>query len=163
MSETDADTDTAATVEPGATAPDDLVQRNIALLRRYLDAVNGWDADAMREILHPEVSFEMPFALSGSPRVTKGVDAVMAYLRSVPTIAVAMRLLDIRIHAFADDPDELVAEYRSEMTLTNGRPYQNTYISRATVRDGKLILFREHFDPAAYVEAVGGSITLPDP
>lgn len=146
----------------GGATPSDLAERNIALLRRYLEGINTGDFAALREVLHPEISFELPFVAGDSPKVTKGFDNVVAYLRGVPGFVESMRLHDFRIHAFADDPNELVAEYRSDMTLKGGRPYQNTYITRATVRDGRLVLFREHFDPIAFVEAVGGSVTLPD-
>jgi ketosteroid isomerase-like protein len=30
------------------------------------------------------------------------------------------------------------------------------------VRDGKLVRFREHFDSIALLEALGGSVTLPE-
>ena len=61
---------------------------------------------------------------------------------------------DFSIHAFADDPNELVAEYRSDMKLKSGREYSNTYVVRATVKDGKLIRFREHFDALMKAVAV---------
>jgi uncharacterized protein len=154
MSDTDGDTGTGA-------AAGDLARRNIALLRRYLETINTGNLAALPEILHPEISFELPFVAGDTPKVTRGVDAVLAYLQGLPSIATSMRLLDIEVHAFLDDANELVAEYRSEMTLTNGRPYRNTYVTRATVRDGRLAVFREHFDPTAFVEAMGGSVTLP--
>ncbi len=154
--------DTDSTTTTDATTTTDLAQRNVALLRRHLDAINAWDFDAMREILHPDVSLELPFVVGDFPAVTQGLDAVMAFLQGVPDFAESENLHDITIHAFADDPNELVAEYRSDMKLTNGRPYRNTYVVRATVRDGKLILFREHFDPIPLLEALGGSVTLPE-
>jgi hypothetical protein len=159
MTDTNTSTDAAA----AGTATSDLAGRNVALLRRYLDAINAWDFDAMREILHPEVSLELPFVVGAFPRVTRGLDAVMEFLQGVPAFAESENLHDIAIHAFADDPNELVAEYRSDMTLTSGRPYRNIYVVRATVRDGKLILFREHFDAVALLEAIGGSVILPEP
>ena len=144
------------------TTMNDLAQQNIALLQRHLNAINAWDFDAMREILHPDISLELPFVVGDFPKVTKGFDAVMEFMQAVPAFAEAENLHDFSIHAFADDPNELVAEYRSDMTLTNGRPYRNTYVVRATVRDGKLIRFREHFDSIALLEALGGSVTLPE-
>ena len=116
----------------------------------------------MREIFHPEISLELPFVMEPFPKETKGFDAVMAFMESVPDFAEAENLHDFSIHAFADDPNELVAEYRSDMKLTNGREYRNTYVVRATVKDGKLIRFREHFDSIPLLVAIGGSVTLPE-
>jgi ketosteroid isomerase-like protein len=142
------------------TTASDLVQQNVALLQRHLDAINAWDFAAMREIFHPEISLELPFVMEPFPKETKGFDAVMAFMESVPDFAEAENLHDISIHAFADDPNELVAEYRSDMKLANGREYRNTYVVRATVKDGKLIRFREHFDSIPLLVAIGGSVTL---
>ena len=143
------------------TTATELAEQNIALLRRHLDAINAWDFDAMREILHPDVSLELPFVVGDFPKVTQGFEAVMTFLQGVPEFAESENLQDFSIHAFADDPNELVAEYRSDMKLTNGRPYRNTYVVRATAKDGKLIRFREHFDSIALLEALGGSVNLP--
>lgn len=155
------DSETGSATRSDTTAGD-LARRNVALVHRYLETLNSGDLAALPEILHPEISLEIPFVAGDAPKITAGLDAVTAYLQGLPSIATSMRLLDIEVHALLDDPNELVAEYRSEMTLTNGRPYRNTYITRATVRDGKLARFREHFDPTAFVEALGGSITFPD-
>ena len=144
------------------TTMSDLAQQNIALLQRHLDAINAWDFDAMRAILHPDISLELPFVVGDFPKVTQGFDAVMEFMQAVPAFAEAENLHDFSIHAFADDPNELVAEYRSDMKLTSGRPYRNTYVVRATVRDGKLVLFREYFDSIPLLEALGGSVSLPD-
>jgi ketosteroid isomerase-like protein len=107
------------------------------ILRRYLSAINGWDFAAMRELLHEDISYELPFAPSAFPRVTQGFDAVMAFLESVPDFAEEENLFAIVIHRFADDDRELVAEYRSDMKLASGRPYSNRYVVRATIKDHK--------------------------
>jgi ketosteroid isomerase-like protein len=143
------------------TTDTDLVRSNIALLRRHLDAINSWDFATMRDILHPDISLELPFVIEPFPKVTQGIDEVMAFMESVPEFAEAENLHDFEIHAFADDPNELVAEYRSDMTLKSGREYRNSYVVRATVKDGKLIRFREHFDSIPLLIAIGGSVTLP--
>lgn len=135
--------------------------RNIALVQRFLEALNGWDFATIGELLHPEITYVLPYAPAAFPRETRGHAAVMAFLRSVPDFAAEENLHDIRIDAFAHDADELVAEFRSDMKLTSGRPYRNTYVARVTVRDGRIVRFAEHFDPIALVEALGGSVTLP--
>jgi uncharacterized protein len=144
------------------TTANELAQQNIAVLQRHLDAINAWDFATMREILHPDVSLELPFVIEPFPKVTTGFNAVMAFMESVPEFAEAENLHDFSIHAFADDPNELVAEYRSDMRLKNGREYRNTYVVRATVKDGKLIRFREHFDSIPLLIAIGGSVTMPE-
>jgi ketosteroid isomerase-like protein len=139
----------------------DVAARNVATLRRYLDAINGWDFAAMRRLLHDEISYELPYAPEPFPRVTQGFDAVMAFLESVPDFAEEENLFNITINAFASEPNELVAEYRSDMKLTNGRLYKNTYVVRATIRDERIVRFVEYFDPVPLIVAIGGRVEVP--
>jgi ketosteroid isomerase-like protein len=145
-----------------ALAPAEQAQQSIDVLRRHLAAINAWDFAAIRANLHPDISYELPFAPAPFPRVTQGLEAVMVFSESIPAFAESENLHDITIRAYADDPCELVAEYRSDMKLTNGRPYRNTYVVRATVKDGKLFRFCEYFDPIELVVAMGGTITIPE-
>ena len=138
----------------------DLSNRNADTLRRYLDAINSWDFEAMRTLLHEDISYELPYAPEPFPRVTQGIEAVMAFLQSVPDFAEDENLSDISINAFATKPNELVAEYRSDMKLTSGRDYKNTYIVRATLRDERIVRFVEYFDPVPLIVAIGGRVDV---
>jgi uncharacterized protein len=140
----------------------ELAKQNAALLQRHFDAINGWDFESMREIFHPEISLELPFVVDPFPQHVQGFDNVMAFLESVPDFAEEENLYDITINAFAGDPNELIAEYRSDMKLKSGREYKNSYVVRATVKDGKLILFREYFDGIRLLLAIGGSVVPPE-
>lgn len=52
------------------------------------------------------------------------------------------------MHALADDPERIVAEFASDASLVDGSPYRNTYVALATVRDGKIQHWTEFSDPA---------------
>jgi ketosteroid isomerase-like protein len=86
----------------------------------------------------------------------------MTFMESVPEFAEQENLHDFTIHAFAGKPDELVAEYFSDMKLKNGREYKNTYVVRASIRDGKLVRFREYFDGIRLLESMGGYTVMPE-
>ena len=139
----------------------DRSESNVELLQSYLNAINSWDFAAMRTFLHPEISYEIPWVPEPFPKVTQGLDKVMAFLETVPAFAEAENLHDFQIHAFAGNPDELVAEYVSDMQLTSGREYKNSYVVRASVKDGKIIRFAEHMDTTKLIVAMGGSIIPP--
>ena len=141
---------------------DDLATQNIALLQRFFDAINAWDFAAMREIFHPDISFELPWVIEPFPKKKSGFDETIAFMESVPEFAEAENLYGFTINVFADDPNELVAEYDSDMKLKSGRDYTNEYIVRATVKDGKLIMFREYMDSTKLLAAMGGGIRLPE-
>ena len=55
-----------------------------------------------------------------------------------------------------------MAEYVSDMKLKSGNEYKNTYVVRATVKDGELFLFPEYFDGIKLLESIGGRTVLPE-
>jgi uncharacterized protein len=137
------------------------VTQNIALLQRMIDAINQRDFLTMREILHPDISFELPFIFGSYPKKIVGLDAVMTFLEGLADFYEEENLSDVTLHAFADDPSELAGEFVSDMQLKSRVEYRNEYVVRATVRDEKIIVFREYLDPIRLLVALGGSISEP--
>jgi hypothetical protein len=136
-----------------------LREQNMAVVRRYIDAINRWDFDTKRELLADDAIFEMPYAPEGFERRITGRDDIIAFVETVPAIIDAENLHDVRLATFHADPGEIVAEYRSDMVIkpTNA-PYSNEYVSRFTVRDGRITRFAEYYDPIRLVVALGGSV-----
>lgn len=134
---------------------------NVQVLHRFIDAINAWDFDAMQRILADNIVFEMPFAPEGFPRRIDGRDNVLEFLSAVPDFIEPENLHDVTIHEFAEQPGELVAEYRSATRLKGtGQEYRNCYVVRATAQDGKLHRFAEFYDPIPLVLAMGGTVAL---
>jgi ketosteroid isomerase-like protein len=136
-----------------------LRERNLAIVRRYIDAINRWDFETKRELLAANAIFEMPYAPDGFERRITGRDNIIAFVETVPAIIDAENLHDVRLETYHSDPGEIVAEYRSDMVIkpTNA-PYRNDYVSRFTVRDGQITRFAEYYDPIRLVVALGGSV-----
>lgn len=142
----------------------DLRDENVATVRRYIDAINRWDFDTKQELLAEDAVFEMPFAPEGFQRRFVGRDEILAFVRTIPALIDSENLHAVTIETYASDPGELLAEYRSEMVInTTGATYRNEYLSRFTVREGKITRFAEYYDPIRLVVALGGdapTITL---
>lgn len=138
---------------------EDLRAENLDIVRQYIDAINAWDFAAKRRLLAQDAVFEMPFAPEGFERTIIGRDAIIAFVETVPSIIDAENLHDVRLETYHSDPGEIVAEYKSDMVIkpTNAQ-YRNQYVSRFTVRDGKITRFAEHYDPIRLVLALGGTV-----
>jgi ketosteroid isomerase-like protein len=140
----------------------DQAERNTRLVTDYLEAINRWDFDAMKVMLHPDISYELPYAPEPFPRVTKGLDATIEFIRGIPAFLDTENLHDITVQEFASDPNELLAEYKSDTRITTtNRDYRNNYVLRVTVCDGKIIRFAEYFDPVQLITALGGTVSIP--
>lgn len=138
---------------------EELRAENLDIVRQYIDAINVWDFDAKRRLLAQDAVFEMPYAPEGFERKIVGRDAIIAFVETVPSIIDAENLHDVRLETYHSDPGEIVAEYKSDMVIkpTNAE-YRNVYVSRFTVRDGKITRFAEHYDPIRLVVALGGTV-----
>ena len=110
----------------------DLREANVRLVRRYLDALNAWDLDTIREMTTEDVVFEVPFRPAGFERFTEGRDKYLELLRQASAVMIdgSENLHDIRIDTLGSDPNELHAEYRSAMKLRSGARYHNEYLWR---------------------------------
>jgi ketosteroid isomerase-like protein len=115
----------------------------------------------MRELLAEDAVFEMPFAPEGFERRFVGRENILAFVETVPALIDAENLHDVRLETYGSDPGEVVAEYKSDMVIkTTGLEYRNDYVSRFTVRGGRVTRFAEHYDPIRLVVALGGSVDM---
>ena len=120
----------------------------------YLDAVGRLDLPAIEATFAEDVELVLPYAPPGFPKVSHGrAEAMKVYPDGLME---PMRFDGYRIDALEGRPGEWLAEYTSDTTvLTTGRPYRNTYISRFSIRDGRITRLAEFFDPIVLVTALG--------
>jgi ketosteroid isomerase-like protein len=137
-------------------------ERNIAIVGRFIDAINRSDLDTQRELFAEDAVFEMPYAPDGFERRFAGRDKIMAFLETVLDLTDAENLHEIRLETYHSDPGEVIAEFKSDMIMKpTGAEYRNEYVARFTIREGKVTRFVEYFDPIRLVIALGGSVTAP--
>lgn len=137
----------------------ELRNKNVAIVQDFIDAINQYDFDKLSELLEDDMVLTIPYAPPGWERVFRGREVVLAALRAVPSFIEKENLHDVEMHTFFDDPGEIVATYKSAVTILPAMtPYTNNFITRWTVRDGKITYFAEYFDPIRLLEAMGGSV-----
>jgi len=139
----------------------ELRQQTVDIVTRYIDAINAWDFDTKRTLLAPDVVFEMPFAPPGFQRRFASAEAYLAFARKAKDIVGDENLHDLRVETFASDPGEAICFYKGDMTIqASGAPYKNQYLSRFTVRAGRITRFAEYYDPVPLLVALGGSVAI---
>jgi len=144
---------------------DHLRHTNAPLVRRFIEAINdSWNVGAMRERVTEDLVFVIPFAPTWFRVRYEGRDQVLAILDSVRDLMDPENLYDAMIDTYADDPFEVIAEYKSATRMkATGLPYCNEYIGRFRIRDGKISSFAEYLDPTRFVIAIGGTVNPPAP
>jgi ketosteroid isomerase-like protein len=141
----------------------ELRRANVELVHRMIDAINREDMTSLEAVLHNAAVLELGFSPEQFPRITSPREAIISFVSSVPGWLEPENLHDIVVETYASNPNELIAEYRSSTRVkASGMPYENKYIVRISVRDGRIMRFAEYFDPIRLVEALGGRVELPD-
>lgn len=133
---------------------DDAAKReaNEALVRRIMGHISANELPEMIALMHDDLEFELPYGGDMMPApVDKGVFASM----QEPTFSMFSRFkLEPTIFHAMLDPDELVAEYRSDAEVkATGKAYLNRYIGVFRFKDGKVVAWREFHNPEIVSEA----------
>ncbi|KHF43089.1 nuclear transport factor 2 family protein [Saccharomonospora viridis] len=141
----------------------ELREANKQLVRDYIEGINRWDFDAMREMLADDFVFEQPFAAPGMQKRYEGPDALLNFQRRVSKMIITENLHDVWLDTLYSDPGEVIATYKSDMEMADkSLRYANDYICRFTVRDGKLTRFLEYYDTGRLITGFGGTIDAPE-
>jgi ketosteroid isomerase-like protein len=117
-----------------------------ALVAEVFARLQAMEIERLLDLFADDMVLEMPVRGAGGPERLEGKEAVGAFLRRFPQI---FRRLDFVAHTEYPmaDPSLVAAEYRSEGEAHTGLPYRNVYAAIFRVRDGKIVLWREYFNP----------------
>ena len=116
------------------------------LAERFLNALTTRDVDEVMPLWNDDGVMEFPFVPEGSPNTFEGSEAIRATLESAFVQRPKMAFFDVTAYQAAD-PNLAFVEFKGDMTLQSGAPYNNTYIAKVEARDGKLVHFKEFFNP----------------
>jgi len=106
------------------------------------------------DLLADDVVFEFIVTVPGYPRRIAGRDNLIGLYRGYHNAFFLDRCFDLRTHR-ADD-STVTLEYASEgRAVATGRSYGNHYISVVTIKDRKIIHWRDYLDPLRVFEALG--------
>ena len=129
----------------------------IQLLRTSLDRFLAKDMKGWTELCDEHVVAEFPFAPEGSPARIEGRTALYEYLRNYPSFIDVREIPTLKIYS-TDDPNVAIAEWRaSGVVIGNGNPYDMRYATFATFRDGRIVNYREYWNPLAFMAAMEGT------
>lgn len=133
--------------------------RNMEIVREYIDAINAWDFAKKSELLADDAVLEMPFAPEPFSRRLEGRENIIAFVETIPPLIDAENLHDVWMDTLHGDPGEIVCTYKSDMEINPDKvPYRNNYITRWTVRDGKVTHFAEFYDGIELIKSLGGTV-----
>jgi ketosteroid isomerase-like protein len=126
------------------------------LLRRSLDTFLAKDMKGWSELCAEDVVAEFPFAPEGLQKRFEGRKALYAYLKDYPTYIDVQSLPTVTIYG-TDDSNIAIAEWSaSGVVIGSGNPYEMSYATFVTFRDGLIVNYREYWNPQAFQKAMSG-------
>ena len=133
--------------------------QNEQIVASFLQLLAEKKMDKWAELWAEDAVQDMPFSPEGFPKRVEGKKALVQHYSGLPDTFGAMAFPDLVCHPMLD-PDWVLAEYRGELdVLETRRAYNNHYCGMFHVKAGKILFFREYYNPIALTEAFGGTLT----
>jgi len=110
------------------------------------------DAGALVDLCADDVVFEFPFAPPGRPARVEGKLALGDYLKAISGRVRLEGVSNLEIHETVK-PEVAIIEMTMTGTVTaTGAPYEQSYVSVLTVRDGLIVRYRDYWNPLRVAE-----------
>ena len=127
------------------------------VLKRAMDLFLAKDMKGWSELCDENVVVELPFSPDPAGRRIVGRAAIYAFLKDYPKAIDIQSLPTLKIHA-TEDPNVAIAEWSvSGRVISNGNPYELSYATVVTVRNGLIVNYCEYFNPQAFLAAMSGA------
>lgn len=137
--------------------PDDTIPSFSAMLRDALGAALAPDATRFLDMFAEHGVMEFPFAPPGGVTRLDGRAALAAHLASLGRLIAIDRVTALVVHRTAD-PNVVILEFGGVgRGVETGEPYDQTYISVITLADGRIVHYRDYWNPLAAIRAAGGA------
>lgn len=116
-------------------------------------ALIGTDVDAWSELLAEDAIVEFPYATAlGASSRFEGKLAIYNHMKNATAQLQNWVFTDIREYQ-TSLPTVLLAEFHGEAVfVATGQLYQQDYVARLETKDGKIIHYREYWNPAPILE-----------
>ncbi len=130
----------------------------VQLLQRSLDTFLDKDIKRWADFCDENIVVEFPFAPDEASRRMVGRSAFYEYLKDYPSVIDLRETPTMRIYA-TDDPNLAIAEWSvSGQVISNGNPYEMSYATFATFKNGLLVHYREYWNPQVFMAAMDGAM-----
>jgi uncharacterized protein len=128
----------------------------VQLFKHSLDTFLAKDMRGWAALCDEDVLVEFPFAPDMASRKLVGRAAIYGYLKNYPSVIDIRSTPTLKINA-TDDPNKVIAEWSaSGRVISSGNPYEMSYATFVTFKDGLMVHYREYWNPMAFMAAMNG-------
>lgn len=127
---------------------------NKQIVCKFLQYLEAMDIESWADLWAEDGVQEMPYPPQGLPDRVIGKAALYKHYKTLPEMFVSMRY-PISLLQTLEDPEWVIAEYTGEISIKTGGHYNNRYCTLFHIRNGKIVLTREYFNPLILMESIG--------
>ncbi|MFI2352781.1 nuclear transport factor 2 family protein [Streptomyces sp. NPDC019443] len=128
-------------------------QKALDTAKGFITAFEGRDRDAVADLLAPTATFTIPLSIEGTPEpwyVFDSPQSVLGYIESVAAKFDHVAFLD-KVWTVSEDARSVFLQANGDILSTAEKlVYNNVYIFRIDVQDGKVVKVWEYANPVAY-------------
>ena len=129
-------------------------------LKEALGARIDLAAGSFVEMMSDDFVMEFPYARPGMPTRLEGRPAVLAHLMKVGEGVSVDSVSDLIVHETAD-PEVIILEFDGHgRSVKTNEPYEQRYISVIRARGGKIVHFKDYWNPIQGLKAQLGSAAV---
>ena len=134
---------------------DERQNANIRLFVSGYRALLNGDAESFVDMWAEDGSIEFPYSPEGFPQRLDNKAAIREHVRRFPEMLRFDRFSEPVFHQ-SQDPRVLIAEFSCEgQAVATGKPYNQKYISVVEFRDGRIVKYRDYWNPLILLRALG--------
>jgi ketosteroid isomerase-like protein len=117
-------------------------------------------AESFVDMMAEDFVMEFPFARPGMQTRIEGRAAVLAYLVTVSQGVSIDGVSNVVVHD-TTDPDVVIVEFDGHgRAVKTGEPYEQRYISVIRTRDGRIVHYKDYWNPIQGLKAQLGSAAV---
>lgn len=137
---------------------EDPVENLARLLRRHLgDALAP--AERFSDMFAPDGVLEFPYAPEGFPARLEGRGEIASHARMVSELLSIGDMLDVEALVNHEGTRAMLEFHCEGLVRATGKPYRQRYVSVITLRDGRIALYRDYWNPLVVTAAMEGNRT----
>lgn len=131
-------------------------QRTSQAVRDFLTSLEEKDMTKLASLWAEDAVQDMPFSPEGFPKRVSSRDKLIEHYAAWPESSGDADFTSALAFYTMQDPEWVFATFRGKVDIVStGRLYEQTYGGLFHVVNGKIKLFREYYDPAAFAYAFG--------
>jgi ketosteroid isomerase-like protein len=117
-------------------------------------------AETFVDMMAEDFVMEFPFARPGMQTRIEGRSAVLTYLMTVSQGVSVDSMSNVTVHD-TSDPDVVIVEFQGHgRSVKTGEVYEPRYISVIRTRGGRMVHYRDYWNPLAGLKAQLGSAVV---